>query len=62
MLEFEVLVRELGAINTLATCTITLGEVTPLNHELFDHTVEGRAFIAKPFLASSESTEVLGGL
>ena len=42
--------------------TITLSEVTALNHEVLDNTVEGRALVAEALLASSESAEVLGGL
>ena len=46
----------------LATGTITLGEVTALDHELLDNTVEGRALITEALLAGGESAEVLGGL
>lgn len=46
----------------LATSAITLGEVTALDHELLDDTVEGRALVAEALLASGESPEVLGSL
>lgn len=38
------------------------GEVTTLEHEVGDHTVESRAGVAEALLASAESTEVGGGL
>lgn len=37
-------------------------EVSALNHEVFNDTVEGRAFISEVFLARSQSTEVFCGL
>jgi hypothetical protein len=40
MLEIEVLVGELFAVDRLAAGTVECGEVTTLNHELLDHTVE----------------------
>ena len=42
--------------------TITLCEVTALDHELLDDAVKGRAFIAISFLPRGEGTEVLHGL
>lgn len=62
VLQLEVLVFELGAIDGLSAGAIAVGEVTALNHELLDNTVEGGAFVAKALLASSQGTEVLGGL
>lgn len=41
---------------------VATGEVTTLEHELGDHTVELGAGVAKALLASAESAEVLGGL
>lgn len=41
---------------------IATGEVTALQHELRDHTMELRVLIAKALLTSAKSTEVLGGL
>lgn len=58
----EVLIRELGAIDRLTTSAVVVGEVTTLEHEVGDHTVERGALVAKALLASSESTEVLSGL
>jgi hypothetical protein len=42
--------------------TVTIGEVTTLNHELLDDSVESRALKSEALLASSESTEVLRSL
>lgn len=46
----------------LATGAITVGEVTALDHEVLDDTVESRSLITEALLASGESTEVLRGL
>ena len=35
--------------------TVTVSEVTTLDHEVLNDTVEGRSFIAKALLTSSES-------
>lgn len=39
--------------------TVMLGEVTTLNHEVLDDTVEGRSLIAKALLTSGESTNAI---
>lgn len=62
VLQLEVLVGELVAVNALSASTIALGEVTALNHKVLDNAVEGRALVAKALLAGSQSSEVLGGL
>jgi hypothetical protein len=41
---------------------VAAGEVTTLEHELRDDTVERRASVSKALLAGAESTEVLGSL
>lgn len=43
-------------LTRLATSTIALGEVSTLNHELLDDTVELRALITESLLASSKRT------
>ena len=48
--------------NFIRRRTITIGEITALYHELLDDTMKSGAFIAKAFLASAKSAEVLGGL
>jgi hypothetical protein len=76
--ELEVLIGELLAIDGLATGAlrhvsvgprsvhvrtyVAAGEVTALEHEVGDHTVELGASIAKALLSSAESAEVLRGL
>jgi hypothetical protein len=62
VLQLEVLVGELVAVDGLATSAVALGEVTALDHEVLDDTVEGRALVTKALLASSKSSEVLGSL
>ena len=59
MLQLEVFVLKLLAIDALATSAVALGEVTTLAHEVRNDTVEGRALVTKPFLPSAQSTEVL---
>lgn len=46
----------------LAAGTIALGEVTTLDHEVLDDTVESRPLIPEALLASSQSAEVLSRL
>lgn len=41
---------------------IATSEVTALEHELRDHTMELGSIIAKTLLASAKGTEILGGL
>jgi hypothetical protein len=62
MLQLEVLILKFLPIDTLASSTIPLREVSTLNHEGLDHAVECGAFIAKALLASGQGTKVLGGL
>lgn len=50
------------AVDGLATGAVATGEVTTLEHELGDDTVELGAGVTEAVLASAESTEVLGGL
>ena len=62
MLQGEVLVLELVAIDRLATGTVSSGEVTSLTHEVGDHAVECGALEAESLLSGTQSTEVLAGL
>jgi hypothetical protein len=39
--------------------TVTVCEVSALDHEVLDDTVEGRAFISVSLLASSQSPDVV---
>ena len=62
MLQGEVLILELVAVDGLSTGTVSSGKVSTLAHEVGDHTVEGGALEAEPLLPGAESTEVLAGL
>ena len=69
VLDLEVLVVELTAVDGLAAHTVSVSEVTTLKHEVRDDSVEARSLVVEGFargsnalLASTESTEVLGGL
>lgn len=62
VLQVEVLVLELVAVDRLATGAVVVLEVTTLAHEVRDHTVEDRALVAEPFLAGAERAEVLARL
>ncbi len=42
--------------------TIAIGEITALDHELLDDSVESRSFITKTLFPCAQSTEVLGSL
>lgn len=55
VLEFEVLVGELLAVDGLATSAIAVGEVPALNHEGLNHAVEGGPLITEALFTSSES-------
>lgn len=58
MLELEVLVSELLAVDGLAAGTVAAGKVTTLAHEVGDDAVEGAALVAEALLAGAQSTEV----
>ena len=69
VLEGEVLVVKLGAVDRLPTSSIVGREITTLDHELLDDSVKGRALVrefvagfAFALLASAESTEIFCGL
>merc|ERR1712022_82837 len=62
VLQCEVLVLKLGAVDGLAAGTVVVGEVATLAHEVGDDAVEGGALEAEALLASAEGTEVLRGL
>lgn len=69
MLQLEVLVLKLLAVDALAAGAVAVGEVTTLNHELLDDTVEigtlvvkRLATLAETLFAGAESAEVLSRL
>ena len=59
VLQLEVFVLELVAVNGFSTSSIVVGEISTLTHEVGDHAVESGAFIAETLLSSAESTEIL---
>ena len=56
--QVEVLIFKLGTIDALATSAISVCEVTTLAHEIWDDAMEDGALVAKPFLPSTQGTEV----
>lgn len=62
MLQLEVLIFKLVAIDGLSTCAIVVGEVTALAHEVWDDSVESASLVSKTFFTGAQSTEVLSCL
>jgi hypothetical protein len=62
MLDGEVFVRKLLAIDGLPASTVALGEISTLDHELRDDTVEAGAFVAEAILEGGELVEVFNSL
>lgn len=62
MLVDEVLIGELLTVDGAATGTVATGEVTTLEHELGNHTVEGRALVTLTLLGIAKLSEVPGSL
>lgn len=58
----KVLVLELLTVDGLTASTVTSGEVTTLQHELRDHSVESGVGVTKTLLAGGQRSEVLSGL
>ena len=62
MLELEVLIGDLLAVDRLSASAVTVGEVSTLDHEALDDTVESRSLVSEALLAGRKSTEVLRSL
>lgn len=58
MLQLEILISELAAIDGLATSAIVVGEVSTLAHEVGDDTVENATLVTETLFSCAESTEV----
>lgn len=58
----KVFIWELATVDGLTTDTGTMGEVTTLQHEVWDNSVEWRAGVTEALFTSSQSSEVFGGL
>merc|ERR1719178_12878 len=59
MLLDKVLIIELVAVDGFAPCTITPCEVSSLEHEFCDHSVELGTLVAKALLSRTQGPEVL---
>ena len=62
VLQTEVLVLKLIAVDGLPSSSISVGEVSSLTHEVGDDTMEAGALVAESLLAGAEGTEVLSSL
>lgn len=62
VLQDEVLVLELVAVDRFAAGAVVVLEVAPLAHEVRDHAVKDRTLVAEALLAGAERAEVLGRL
>lgn len=62
MLELEVLVGKLCAVDGFASGSISCGEIASLEHEVRDDSVEAAARVTEAMLSSGELSEILGGL
>lgn len=60
MLQGEVFIRELVAIDGLTAGTIVIGKVTPLAHEIRNDAVECGTLVSEAVLSGTESAEVFG--
>ena len=62
VLQTEVLVLKLVAIDGLSTSSVSSGEVPSLTHEVGDDAVEAGALVAEALLSGAQGTEVLSSL
>jgi len=62
VLQLEVLIGELLAVNGLSAGAIATGEVSALEHEIGDHTVELGSLVAEALLTGAQGTEILSRL
>lgn len=58
MLQFEVLIWECLPINAYTTSAISPGEVSSLNHEIFDDAMKFASFISISFLSCCQSDKI----
>lgn len=59
VLQPEVLIGELVAIDGLAASAIVVGEIAALAHEVWNDSMETGALVTKALLAGAQSTEIL---
>ena len=58
VLDLEVLVLKLGAVDRLSSGAVVVGEVSSLDHEVLDDTVEGRSLVSESLAALGKLKEV----
>ncbi|KAH3660419.1 hypothetical protein OGAPHI_007005 [Ogataea philodendri] len=61
VLVHKVLVWELGSIDTLTSGTVEVGEITTLQHEVWNDSVEDGVLVTETLLSSAQSSEVFSG-
>ena len=59
MLQLEILIGELLAVDRLAAGAVLVGEIAALAHEVWNDAVEGAAFVAEALFTGAERAEVL---
>ena len=59
MLQREVLVLKLGAVDALSASAVVIGEVSSLAHEAWNDAMEWAAFVTEAFLTGTQRSEVL---
>jgi len=62
MLEREILICEFLAVDGLSTTSVAAGEITTLEHELWDYAVKRGAFVAISMDTRSQLAEIFGSL
>jgi len=62
MLQLEVFVSELRAVDRLSACPVMIGKVTALAHEIRDDSVKCRTLVTETLFTRAQSTEVFGRL
>jgi hypothetical protein len=62
VLQLEVLIGELLAVDGLATGAVAAGEITALDHKVLDNAVEAGALVPETLLPSAQRSEVLRSL
>jgi UDP-N-acetylglucosamine enolpyruvyl transferase len=60
--QLEVFISKLGTIDGLATSTITISEITTLNHKVLDDTMEAGTLITITLFTGSQELKVLSSL
>ncbi len=61
MLDVEALVLELVPVDGFATSAVTVGEVTSLDHEILDDSVEAETLVTETLLAGAQRLEFSSG-